>query len=371
MILLSNHRPPVAKRRSAGFTMIELLVVISIIGLLIALLLPAVQKTRESGRTVSCKNNIRQLSLAIANYEHTQRHLPVSGIVDQPGLRTGLSRDFWYTPDQFKYVSNSGKMFSWIVLVLPFMEERGLSQAFDMKLSNLEQPREPGAQIISSLLCPSDATPGAIYEHPTHTKGKKFGKGNYAAYVSPMHVEFQGVLPGALCSIPFHKSSRITDGVAKTMQLAEVRIRDNPLDQRGAWALPWAGATQLALDVHDVDMHNTGRSIPLPAYKPFNPITYYSGQSQTPNNQGPVMDRLFDCPDLADAQLTEMPCAEVNDGGFYLSASPRSLHTGGVYVTFADSSVHFLTDDVYDITMSYLIAINDGNSTLDYSAAVR
>ncbi len=114
-----------------------------------------------------------------------------------------------------------------------------------------------------------------------------------------MHVEFQAVIPGALTSYPSHKSLRITDGITKTLQLAEVRIRDNPLDQRGAWALPWTGASLLALDVHDRDLDDFGRPDPIPAGKPFNVSTQYLGQSQTPNNQGPLQDVLYDCPDRA------------------------------------------------------------------------
>jgi type II secretory pathway pseudopilin PulG len=347
-----------------------LLVVVGIIGLLIALLLPAVQQAREAGRRASCKNNIRQLSLAVRLYEDAQRHLPVSGIVQYPGYRSGTPFNLQYNAKPFQFVPNSGKMFSWIVLVLPFMEEKALSESFDMNVGNLDQTQEPGSRTIATLLCPSDGNPGAIFEHPTQTKGKKFAKGNYAAYVSPMHVEFQAILPGALTSYPSHKSQRIIDGTTKTLQLAEVRIRDNPLDQRGAWALPWPGASLLALDVHDQDIDNFSRPDPLPTGKQYILSKTYLGQSQTPNTQGPLHDVLYDCPDSAGAQLEGMPCAAFSASNYH-SAAPRSRHTGGVIVSFADTSVQFLVDEVSDELMSYLVSINDGKTGLDYSASVR
>ncbi len=370
MIRLAPSAPRVARPRCAGFTLVELLVVIGIIGLLIALLLPAVQAAREAGRRASCKNNIRQLSLSIQLYEDGHRHLPVSGIVQYPGYRSGMPFDLQFNRKPYQFVANSGKMFSWIVLVLPYMEEKALSESFDMNVGNLDQPLEPGSRTIPTLLCPSDVAPGAIFEHPTQTKGKKFAKGNYAAYVSPMHVEFQAVIPGALTSYPSHKSKRIVDGTTKTLQLAEVRIRDNPLDQRGAWALPWTGSSLLALDVHDQEIDDFGRADPLPPGKPYNVSKTYLGQSQTPNTQGPLHDILFDCPDAAGAQLDGMPCAAFSASG-YNSAAPRSRHTGGVVVSFADSSIRFLVDEVSDELMSYLISINDGKTGIDSSAAVR
>jgi prepilin-type N-terminal cleavage/methylation domain-containing protein len=332
------------QRRRVGFTLVELLVVIGIIGLLISLLLPAVQKARDSGRRVSCKNNIRQLSLAITSYEDGNRHLPVSGIV---GTSSGKTFD-----------PRSGKMFSWIVLILPFMEEKALSESFDMNLTNLQQPRSPGERILTGLLCPNDIYPNSVFDNPSLTNGKKFAKANYAAYVGPFHIENQATFPGAINSNPRHRTTKITDGASKTIQLSEVRIRDNPLDQRGAWALPWPGSSILSLDVHSTNPRS------------FVVDTRYLGQSQTPNNQGPLLDVLYDCPDPAKAQLEGMPCADYASNP-YLSASPRSYHTGGVMVTFADTSIRFLVDEVSDELMAYMISINDGKAGLNYDAAVR
>ncbi len=332
------------QRIRAGFTLVELLVVIGIIGLLIGMLLPAVQQAREAGRRASCKNNIRQLSIAITGYEDGNRRLPVSGLVGAPSGKP--------------FDPRSGKMFSWVVLLLPFMEENALFESFDMRLTNLEQPRSPGAKTLMGMLCPSDVYPNAVFENPSLTNGKKFAKANYAAYVGPFHIDNQATFPGAINSNPRHRTTKIIDGSSKTIQLSEVRIRDNPLDQRGAWALPWPGSSILSLDVHSTNS------------RAFVVETRYLGQSQTPNNQGPLYDVLYECPDPANAQLEGMPCNDYETTR-YLSASPRSLHTGGVMITFADTSVRFLLDEVSDELMAYMISINDGKSGLDYDAAVR
>lgn len=86
------------------------------------------------------------------------------------------------------------------------------------------------------------------------------------------------------------------------------------------------------------------------------------------------MDMLYDCPVPAEAQLLGMPCAITSGPSspdfLFQSAAPRSTHTGGVYMTFGDSSVHFLVDEVEENLMAYLVSINDGQ-TLDTTGYVR
>lgn len=106
-----------AKRR--GFTLVELLVVIAIIGTLIGLLLPAVQAAREAARRSSCSNNMRQVGLAVLNFESTKQKLPAftdrNEWTGAPGITTGSAAN---TPG-----------YSWIVHCLPYMEEVGLYNA--------------------------------------------------------------------------------------------------------------------------------------------------------------------------------------------------------------------------------------------------
>ena len=104
-------------RIRAGFTLVELLVVIAIIGILIGMLLPAVQQVREAARRVSCANKMRQLSLAVHNYESAHRTFPVSQV--GPGKSDGSGG----------YQSG---YYSWLVPLLPFVEQNNLYNQFDL-----------------------------------------------------------------------------------------------------------------------------------------------------------------------------------------------------------------------------------------------
>ena len=242
-----RHR---SHRRPAAFTLVELLVVIAIIAVLVSLLLPAVNGAREAARRSQCMNNIRQIALATINYESTHRKLPPSGLVgENPEADIALGR----------FEPRSGQMLSWAVVILPQLEEEVLYRQFDLNRSALEQPNEPQAQHVATYLCPSDGAATRYFEHPELTESVRFAKGNYAAFVSPFHVDLQIAYPGALGGGSWSRDGKrregqtlrkVTDGLSKTLMFSEVRTRNDPLDQRGAWALPWTGASLLALDVH-------------------------------------------------------------------------------------------------------------------------
>jgi prepilin-type N-terminal cleavage/methylation domain-containing protein/prepilin-type processing-associated H-X9-DG protein len=323
-----------------GFTLVELLIVIAIIGILVALLLPAVQSAREASRRMSCLNNLKQWSLAVNLYENARKQLPASGVVD-----------ITYP----EYDGLSGKMFSWAVLVLPYIEEQSLADQFDMKRNIIDQPNEPQATSLSVMLCPSDDSQGEYYTHPA-LRGKRFAKGNYAAYVSPYHVELQQWFPGALTAGKTWKIKNIVDGPSHTLMLSEVRVRRHVEDQRGAWALPWNAASLLAFDMHVPDDFDWERG----GYKGGD---ISIGFTQVPNNTGANVDMLYDCPEIGKAQLDGMPCGIFNyffaDPSHYLSSAPRSQHPGGVNVAFMDGRLGFLTDDVDEFTMAYLVSSND------------
>jgi prepilin-type N-terminal cleavage/methylation domain-containing protein len=319
--------------RSSGFTLVELLVVIAIIGVLVALLLPAVQAARESARTLSCKNNLRQLALAVANYETQLNAYPSAAIVADPNN------------------VRSGKQFSWVVMLLPQIEQQNLYNQFDFGTTIFQQTQEPQATPLSIMQCPSDQSRGKFLVDGDLTQGKRFAKGNYAAYCSPFHTELMQEFPGAFVAGRPQAASDIRDGLSNTICLSEVRVRANEQDQRGAWALPWTGATLLSFDMH----HGGGLN--------QNFITHPAslGQTQPPNCQGPNMDMLYKCTDLAGAQLSKMPCNTYGPGAMnYLSAAPRSSHQGGVHVTLLDGSVRFVSDTIDEVTMAYMVSINDG-----------
>jgi prepilin-type N-terminal cleavage/methylation domain-containing protein len=133
------------RRKSAGFTLIELLVVIAIIAVLIALLLPAVQQAREAARRSQCKNNMKQLGIALHNYHDTMGMFPINqagnAVYDQ---------------------TNTGR--SWITLALPYLDQTNLynlvdfaNQSLNGSANNVVVAKTP----IQALLCPSDSGNGA------------------------------------------------------------------------------------------------------------------------------------------------------------------------------------------------------------------
>lgn len=338
----------------AGFTLVELLVVIAIIAILVSLLLPAVNAAREAARRMQCSNNIRQIALATIAYEAARRRLPPSGLV-------GENPEADITAGRFD--PRSGQMLSWAVLILPQLEEETLFARFDLTRSALEQPRNPQAQHVSTYHCPSDSAQTRYFEHPELTKSVRFAKGNYAAFVSPFHTDLQMVWPGALGGGTWSEDglrregqalTKVTDGLSKTLMFSEVRTRPDPRDQRGAWALPWTGASLLALDVH----HFPPSKLRYEAWK----LTLES--AQVPNNiRGYNMDVLYDCVDEQAAQLDNMPCLtyEVGTANQYLSAAPRSRHVGGVMAAAMDGHVRFLVDEIDPELLAYMISINDAH----------
>jgi prepilin-type N-terminal cleavage/methylation domain-containing protein len=128
--------PSVRHQRRLGFTLVELLVVIAIIGVLVALLLPAVQTAREAARRMQCANNLKQLSLGLLNYESTLKTIPPAGI-------------------------DSNQM-SWTVLLLPYIEQKNLYDQFNFNRGSWNAHRRiaivKGVK-IKALNCPSQANP--------------------------------------------------------------------------------------------------------------------------------------------------------------------------------------------------------------------
>jgi prepilin-type N-terminal cleavage/methylation domain-containing protein len=130
--------------RRPGFTLIELLVVIAIIGILIGLLLPAVQKVRESAARAQCQNNLKQIGLAVHGYHDAYQSLPPSY------LHT-------YTAD--------GANWSWMAMILPFIEQNNLYAAGNIPNSTLNQVPSVVGTAIKIYVCPSDplGTTGTDY----------------------------------------------------------------------------------------------------------------------------------------------------------------------------------------------------------------
>ena len=337
-------RSSAKQRNQLGFTLVELLVVIAIVAMLVSLLLPAVQSARDAARRISCANNMRQLALALINYETARNRLPppgIAGINPEPTLAFG------------SFDPRGGRMLSWMVLTLPFFEEQALYDAFDLRRSILDQDNNPAAAQPASLLCPGDSALGRFLQTDL-TDGLPIAKANYAAWASPYHLDLQSAFPGALGAWGM-KLKKVTDGQSRTFMLSEVLTRPNTKDQRGAWALPWNAASLLAYDAH----HN----FQLGGTRFFNDgkITQFM---QTPNHQGPNLDSIYACDEPEEAQLLGMPCGTYEEGTptYYLSSAPRSNHAAGVNVASMDGAVRFVTDGVDPLMMAYQVSVNDGGT---------
>lgn len=359
--------------RRAAFTLVELLVVIAIIGVLVALLLPAVQSARESSRRMQCANNLRQQIIAAHNYESSEGRLPPSGL-SAVYTKTYARLDYEAVDQRY------GAMASWAVLLLPYMEETALADRFDLGVRMTEQAGDPQATAVATLTCPSDDSAGRFFRDAEFTGGKYFAKGNYAAYTSPTHTDLQLLYPGSFL-VDGLSIRRVIDGLSNTIALAEIRTLASESDERGAWALAWNGASLLAMDMH----HSSSAAGGLTA-------EYYidvtkTHLSQVPNHVDPealkadftrqaIGDVTVRCPpDQTSAErlsLAEqgMPCypwigrdADVTSNlvglAGYLSAAPRSLHPGGVNAAFLDGRVVFLADDIDPVAMALMIDIRD------------
>jgi len=186
-------------RKQPGFTLVELLVVIAIIGVLVALLLPAVQSAREAARRVSCVNNVMQLNLAIHGHEFHQEVLP-AGVTNADGpIRN----------------EPHGTQVSWIVSILPYMEQTAVYRKFDQAAgAYAEVNKEIRSVRIKLLECPSDGTP---FTNQANTIARSSYVGCHHDSESPIDKDNHGLL--FLNSKV--KYSQIYDGSSQTILVGE------------------------------------------------------------------------------------------------------------------------------------------------------
>jgi prepilin-type N-terminal cleavage/methylation domain-containing protein len=234
-MLKSFHGTPIAASRPA-FTLVELLVVISIIGVLVGLILPAVQMAREAARRMQCANNLKQISLAVHNYHEAHRMLPISIGPWQQRPRYARERN--------------GK--GWIVSILPQLEQTALYTAFEPHFKGdffsggglnslaalpLMQTRLP------ALACPSDGASQELILLQHQLLGVPLAPTNYKGVLGDNKINEESIHPGTLprcleaggCNglffrVTYQEPKRfasITDGLSNTLMVGEDLVLQN------------------------------------------------------------------------------------------------------------------------------------------------
>lgn len=213
--------------RRQGFTLVELLVVIAIIGVLIGLLLPAVQAAREAARRMSCQNNLKQLGLAIHNYESTYRKLP-SGYLHKFGVNGSSARD----------ANHLGV--AWGTAVLPQLELGQVAETFRYELPVWHPANQAARETtLPVFLCPSDTySPGVfVIRDESSSPVEQYASASYAANWGPATEDVNlDATPDASQGVFFRNSAMriagVLDGLSNTLAIGE--RHNGPIPTSGA-----------------------------------------------------------------------------------------------------------------------------------------
>ena len=312
-----SHRPV-----RAGFTLVELLVVIAIIGILVALLLPAVQAAREAARRNSCSNNLKQLGLALHNHHDTYRAFPLGGQYPVGTTGTGWSAQ---------------------ARLLPFMEQTNLQNLIDWSLPYAAQGAVASTR-VAVFLCPSEPNQRLRPDPQTNNPNFAHFPLNYAGNFGTWFVfdpVNQQAGDGLLVPNFATNMASVLDGTSNTLAFAEVKayqpyFRDSSTPGGLGAAMPtdplaiagWGGnfkADSGHTEWVDGRVHQTGFTA---AFTPNTRVPY------------PLNGRTLDIDYTSSREGASMTAPT------YSVVTSRSYHPGGVNVTLTDGSVRFLVQSV-------------------------
>lgn len=284
----SQHRNP--PRPASAFTLVELLVVIAIIGILVALLLPAIQAARESARRSQCKNNLKQIGLALHNYESTRRTFPQGFTSNAPAINE----------------PGTGPGWGWGAHILPYLEEFSLEIDFKRPITDALYGgiRE---KTLTVFRCPSDSVELPLF--PVESSGgAMLTQVAFANYVGVAGTYEVSAYPDEGTGILFRNRAvavkHITDGLSHTIMVSERASRQSP-------QTTWVGAI-------------TNAVVP-----PRNP-SYEA--------EGPPVLILTNTGTAADSRVPNNSLDHAEDS--------NSAHSQGVHLMFADGSVQTINNDV-------------------------
>ena len=324
-------------RRRSGFTLVELLVVIAIIGILVALLLPAVQAARESARRSQCLNNFKQDGLALHNYAAAHGEFPMGDDLWVPldGMTEAECGERRVTRDRSSYI-----YFGWTMAIMPYLERQDVYDAADFdqwSVGDLVTNYAVMGIRIDSFICPSDAQAGQFASNgvgpPRDPRtGELLWNGgpnddarltNVVGVADSTEHLCAGIWPrafwlndGVFGEQRGCREAQILDGLSNTLLLAEV-TGGGPSSQRGHYWMAFA-------------MTDTRDGVNGPFTVPGNPSIEIS-------------DR------------------EDNSGFSRSETGPSSYHPGGCHFARADGSVHFISESIAQATLKALTTRNGGD----------
>jgi len=330
-------------RRKSGFTLIELLVVIAIIAILIALLLPAVQQAREAARRTQCRNNMKQLGLAMHNYHDVYGMYPIGNSVN--------STMFSFWANAFTYM-------------LPYIEQENLQNLYDLNLHWEQQSSQVASTKIATFTCPSSTVQQPINENKLGGAlaiwgapvGNQYGttdyvlnKGAHDAWCITTNLISSSVRG----MFDFNMTVRIkdiTDGTSNTFAIGEgasgpqwklCTSNTNPCTA----ATDSSGAEYDAVNAWMIAQPNNTGYLSL-----FEIVgSHIYGTTVHPLNKNPVTDTMITAwvdPTQAPPQAVREDCTNSLDGGVNRCSNFRSDHTGGGFFLRGDGSVKFVSENV-------------------------
>jgi prepilin-type N-terminal cleavage/methylation domain-containing protein len=330
-----------------AFTLIELLVVIAIIAVLIALLLPAVQQAREAARRTQCKNNAKQLGLALHNYHDNFRIFP-PGMIWRDGVNVYTNNfNDGNNTQQNPQSSNMGP--SWMVHLLPQIDQSPLYNNWNANLSITD----PTNQIITganlpAFWCPSDSN--ASGANQCTFAGRTWGRCNYAGscsttwYITGMWSSMNSNQKGLFGPNSTSRIASVTDGTSNTVAVWELRAGWNQWDPRGTYANGRVGGGLIG----DCLNGTQGNGATGDCYG-INEGTHSNGDDVWSVNG-------YDNPSIG------MGGFSGGDG----QAGPKSLHVGGVHALMTDGSVRFVSQNLDMNLNSAIITIGNGDIVGDF-----